>query len=288
MLKYFYITGDTHGGINLLERAYRLDTPPEETCVIVLGDAGVNFYLNKTDKKVKQKLQESGYTFLCLRGNHEERPENLGMKLRLVSKRELQGAFYFEDEYPNILYFANFGLYFIKNYFCYAIGGAYSVDKDYRLKGLPEDTEHWTGWFKDEQLTIDEMLNCENNIYYIKELTDNEQKIDFVFTHTCPIQWEPSDTFLPMINQSQVDKTMELWLEEIEKTIPYKIWLFGHYHADRMERPHVQLVYKTIEEIDDIYNRWCGDPPTIDEEYWLPKSPFYYEGQQSLKLLSSF
>ena len=27
---------------------------PEETAVIILGDAGINFYLNKTDKKNKR------------------------------------------------------------------------------------------------------------------------------------------------------------------------------------------------------------------------------------------
>ena len=36
--------------------------------------------------------------------------------------------------------------------------------------------------------------------------------------------------------------------------INYDIWLFGHFHADRIERAKCEIFYKNIEEIDDIYN----------------------------------
>lgn len=270
MIKNFLITGDTHGRV--MDRLAQIDTTiyaPTETALIILGDAGINFYLNKTDEKLKEKIQATGFTVFCLRGNHEERPENLGMEPRMILDKNYQGIFYFEDKYPNILYFNNFGLYKLGRYIVYVIGGAYSVDKYYRLANTPIGAK-WTGWFEDEQLNEEEMLACQEEIYNLP----HNLTIDFVFTHTCPIQWEPVELFLNMIDPSTVDKTMELWLEEIEKDLqPYKYWLFGHYHADRYERPNVLQMYENIENLDDIYNR------TDEEKMWFRKSPYYHEGQ---------
>ena len=49
---------------------------PSETAVIILGDAGFNYYKGKKDTKTKQAASEFGYTIYCLRGNHEERISN--------------------------------------------------------------------------------------------------------------------------------------------------------------------------------------------------------------------
>ena len=62
---------------------------PAETALIILGDAGINFYLNKTDKKNKKIINNTGYIIYCVRGNHEERPENIetmenGMIMKLM------------------------------------------------------------------------------------------------------------------------------------------------------------------------------------------------------------
>jgi len=273
MIKTWLVTGDTHGSV--MERLNNIESNPQETGLIILGDAGLNFYLNSTDRKRKQVIQETGFTIFCVRGNHEERPENLGMELRQRHQEDYWGEFYWEDEFPNILYFANYGYYRLGKYNIFEIGGAYSVDKYYRL--LNAQSSRWSGWFEDEQLTDDEMLNCEQ---IICDLSAN-LTLDFVFTHTCPIKWEPSDLFLSQVNQSTIDKSMELYLDEIEPLLqPYGIWLFGHYHADRLERPHVQQMYKAIEDLDDIYNRWYGNNPTFNDEYWIPKSPYFYENER--------
>jgi 3-oxoacid CoA-transferase subunit A len=95
--------------------------------LIILGDAGFNFYLNKTDWKLKRNTNNTGYTIYCVRGNHEERPENL--KIPLVYDEEVNGLVYCEKEFPNIKYFVDGSSYDIKGYSVLTIGGAYSVDK---------------------------------------------------------------------------------------------------------------------------------------------------------------
>lgn len=47
MIKHWIVTGDTHGDMS---RFTNIDTnryPPEETGIIILGDFGVNFFLNQ-------------------------------------------------------------------------------------------------------------------------------------------------------------------------------------------------------------------------------------------------
>ena len=77
IIKHYLITGDTHGRV--IERISHIPShyEPAETALIILGDAGINFYLNKTDKKNKKIINNTGYIIYCVRGNHEERPENI-------------------------------------------------------------------------------------------------------------------------------------------------------------------------------------------------------------------
>ena len=56
MIKNYLITGDTHGRV--MERLTEIFGRYEasETALIILGDAGFNFYLNNTDNKYKKLL----------------------------------------------------------------------------------------------------------------------------------------------------------------------------------------------------------------------------------------
>lgn len=68
---------------------------------------------------------------------------------------------------------------------------------------------------------------------------------------------------------------MEKWLDSLKNEFQWKIWLFGHFHKDRIERPHVEQFFQDIQPIDSIYNRWYGEK-TIHKEWYLEKSPNYY------------
>lgn len=247
MIKHYLVTGDTHGRV--LERLKRIDQtkyPPAETAVIILGDAGLNFYLNRTDKYNKKTVNDFGYRVYCLRGNHEERPENLGYPL--INDTSVGNMVYMEEEFPNIHYFVDGGNYLINNHTVLTIGGAYSVDKWHRLQRAAASGSSFSGWFKDEQLTEREMSLISENV--------KDKHFDFVFTHTCPLNWEPSDLFLSGIDQSAVDNTMERWLNQLKDTFNWGVWCFGHFHADRHELPFVEQYYTDIEDLEDIIKRW--------------------------------
>lgn len=265
LIKHFILTGDTHGQVatRLGNIARNMpDHKPEETAVIILGDAGFNFWLNNSDKKQKKRAAEFGYTIYCVRGNHEERPENLGYVLEYDAN--VGNMVYFDPDFSKIRYFVDGGNYVINGHPCLVVGGAYSIDKWYRIKREIATGEP-SGWFKDEQLTEWEMnAIIEGNV---------GKQFDFVFSHTCPISWEPTDLFIQGIDQSMVDKTMEVWLDKLKDTFKWCNWCFGHYHADRIERPCVEQFYYDYEDMEVVWNRWYGNK-TYAKEWWLPKSPY--------------
>lgn len=281
MIKHWIVTGDTHGGISTISRVGNIarnmpECLPEESGIIILGDAGLNFYLNKTDKKHKKLLNSQGYHIYCVRGNHEERPENLGYQA--IFDENVAGYVWADPDFDHIHYLMDGGEYNIGGYSVLTIGGAYSVDKYWRLARSGYSAEEANvadpkkcGWFKDECLTNEEMENISKN--------HKGKTFDFILSHTCPFSWQPTDLFLGCIDQSTVDNSMELWMDNFKDCVNWNTWLFGHFHADRIERPHVEQFYQEYEELKSIANRWEEYDTTGELDWWIPKSPNFYMGE---------
>lgn len=261
--KTFYITGDTHGQTATRIKNLIFDWDEEKisnSALVVLGDAGINYNLDNSDKGAKKRINNLGMLIYCVRGNHEQRPE-LIPTMELVYDSEVEGEVYCEKDFPNIRYFVDGGTYSLGGRKVLTIGGAYSVDKYYRL-------QNGAKWFENELLTEDEMNAIEKSII--------GKKFDFILTHTCPISWEPTDLFLGCVNQSTVDKSMEIWMDRIKDKVIWQHWLFGHFHADRLERPHVEMFFRDVESLEDICARWERYRETGELDYWLDKSPNFY------------
>lgn len=197
----------------------------------------------------------------CVRGNHEERPENLGFQLQY--DENVGGEVYVDDENDMLRYFQDGGEYVIDGLNVLTIGGAYSVDKEYRLAaaGGVENS----GWFPGEQLSEKERADILAKV--------KDKYYDFIFSHTAPLAWEPRDLFLSCIDQSKVDKTTELFLQDVAINTNWRIYCFGHYHADRAELPCVEQFYRSYRSIREIFDDWTGE-----EHNWryLNKSPDFW------------
>lgn len=206
-----YITGDTHRDFS---RFYKLEKDTDNM-LIVLGDVGINYYLNEEDKIYKEYLKKLKLKLFCVRGNHEERPENIS------TYKEVEmfgGKVFIEEEYPNLIFAKDGETYYIDGKKILVIGGAYSVDKQYRLL-------HGYKWFKDEQLTKEEMDTILDEV--------KGKQFDIVLTHTCPYKYEPREVFMQGLDQSKVDKSMKHFLDKVEENINYDKWYCGHYHTEK-------------------------------------------------------
>ena len=148
--KMIYITGDTHRDF---ARLFSLENKKDDI-LIILGDICINYYLNDEDKNLKEWLKEFKIKLFCVRGNHEERPENI----KSYQETEMFGGKVFiEKEYPYLIFAKDGEIYNIEGKSILVIGGAYSVDKNYRLA-------YGYNWFKDEQLFSEEMNNIFNKV----------------------------------------------------------------------------------------------------------------------------
>ena len=229
-----YITGDIHGETLRIANMIEHCQITTDDTIVILGDVGMNYYGNKHgDRRRKKKLNSHGIKILCIHGNHEMRPETL------ITYREKQwngGIVYVEEEFPNLLFSKDGEVYDLEGCKAIAIGGAYSVDKWYRLQC---DLR----WFPDEQPSDKIKARVE------KKFDELGWQVDAVLTHTCPQRYTPVEAFMSCVDQSTVDKSTKLWLDTIEERLDYKAWYCGHWHINkRIDKIH--FLFEGIESIE--------------------------------------
>ena len=215
-----YTIGDLHGQSRLLDN---FTIEPKST-IICLGDFGANFYLNHYDSTFKQNLKKYDCTFFVVRGNHEIRPSRMMNDFpdRWEKIEYCGNGAYREKEYPYIVYALDeAAIYEFEGLKTLVMGGAYSIDKDIRL------LRDWP-WFPDEQMSEEEMAAATNL------LEENNWNVDLVLTHTAPSAFEPVDSFMSV--RKDVDRSMEIFFDRIERQLNYKLWCFGHYHIFKIMR----------------------------------------------------
>ena len=222
-----YITGDTHGDFSRLNNL----KISKDDMLIILGDAGVNYFLNEHDNRLKEFLSLYSLKIFFIQGNHEERPENIS---NYHETKMFGGNVYIEDKYPNLIFAKNGELYIIDNKSVLVVGGAYSVDKNYRIT-------HGYKWFKDEQLKEEE------KDYIIKKYKGKH--VDIILSHTCPLKYEPQDNFIYAFNQLKIDKKMEIFLNQLEEIINYDKWYCGHWHIEK-QIDKLEFIFKSIKKFE--------------------------------------
>lgn len=68
----YYITGDCHRHFRKVEFFCRHHGTTREDVLILLGDVGINFFLDDSDKKLKEELSKLPITLFCVHGNHDK------------------------------------------------------------------------------------------------------------------------------------------------------------------------------------------------------------------------
>ena len=185
-----YLTGDTHGRFERIGAFCDKMQTDRDDILIILGDAGINFHADARDNLRKEYLARLPITLFCIHGNHERRPESLDV----YDEREWHGGQVFtEDRYPNILFAKDGEIYDLDGQKAIDIGGAYSIDKAWRVEGR--------SWWPDEQPSEKIKSRVEQS------LENCSWSIDIVLSHTTPLKYEPTEVFIRGVDQSKVDKS---------------------------------------------------------------------------------
>lgn len=235
-----YITGDIHGEFNRfleLKKFCKEYNLVSSDWIICLGDVGLNYY-GKDDSRewaIKTVAADIPANLFCIHGNHERRPSRKdGYKTMKISG-SITGKVWHDPHYPNQYFAIDGEVYEIcvdaEVFNCLVCGGAYSVDKDYRLA-------MGYNWWPDEQ----------PNTKIKKKVAErvNDTDISIVLTHTCPTRYVPTELFLDGIDQSKVDNSTEEFLDDILDIMECApmgkpFWYFGHFHGNKYTDDYVML-----------------------------------------------
>ena len=236
-----YITGDTHGDF----RRFSADNFPEgktltkKDYVIICGDFGGIWDVKESSPQEKywlDWLNGKPWTTLFVDGNHS----NFDRLNSLPVERWHEG--YVHIVRSSILHLMRGNRYIIDNCSIFAYGGAPSHDvydgildrenyqteaifkaniKKYQKQHKAFRINH-ISWWKEEIPNEEERKNA------LKNLAENDYKVDYILTHEAP----SSDVVL-MDHLLYHPDEYSKWLEmEIRQKVKYKKWFFGHYHLN--------------------------------------------------------
>lgn len=257
----YFITGDKHRHFDSVARFCRDMNTNRKDVLIVLGDAGFNYYQDARDDQLKAEVAALNITLFCLHGNKENRPQNLGA----YGLRDFCGGkVYYEPRYPNILFAIDGEIYRFDGRDYLVVGGAHSVDKYKCLSmGLP--------FFEDE------MPDAKTKALVERRLTERGNRIYGILTHTCPLRYLPGEMFLSAGENAKtgrkvqkkkrassfppdIDRSTEEWLGKLERKVNYRIWFCGHYHTDK-QIDKITMMYREIKPLYSPDDRYMTSDP---------------------------
>lgn len=240
------MTGDIHGDpwrFWSIENFCNNHKTTTDDWLICLGDVGLNYYGAKSKEEIslKNEAAKLPIKMFCIHGNHERRPiKEDGYKEIEVTEGAIQGPMLWDSRYPNQYFAIDGAVYKIqtseRTLNALVCGGAYSVDKFYRL-------QFRANWWPDEQ--PNELTKG------LVRLMATRYPIDIMLTHTCPLRFEPKELFLDCIDQSTVDTSTEEFFDDLYEQFPANkkpMWYFGHFHGNKYTDDYVML-YKDIIEL---------------------------------------
>lgn len=239
-----YVTGDVHGYFGRIVRfAQTRPSPAPDDVLVILGDVGANFWCDENDDRIRDALGGLSLWVLCVHGNHEARPS---AALGYRGARWRGGTVFVDDARPRLLFAKDGSVFDLEGSRCLVAGGAYSVDKRFRL-------EDGRRWFSDEQPGACERAAVEGSC------EASGWQVDFVFSHTMPLAKRPTEAFMASVNQREVDTSTEEWLESVAGRLSFKRWLSGHFHINK--RPATDPFWVLFKDVV----RLCDGAVVYDE-----------------------
>lgn len=246
-----YVTGDCHADWSKLstEAFPEQKEMTRDDFVIVCGDFGL-WHDNPTERWWLKWLEQKNFTLLFVDGNHENFDRLYGNEFDIV---DFCGgkAHKIRD---NVYHLMRGYIFELNGKKFFAFGGASSHDiKDgiLNLEDYIDEKEliktynkltragkmlriNHLSWWKEEMPSDEEME------FGKQTLAQNDNKVDFIISHCCP-----QSIALSLSNHYKSDKLTK-YFNEINDSISFSKWFFGHYHNDEQIFDKYILLYHQI------------------------------------------
>lgn len=217
-----FVCGDIHGTLNIGKtvsffRDYEGDLTKNDY-LIICGDVAVCGFSYEDEAQTRETLRNLPVTVLFCDGNHENFD-----KLNSYIEEEWNGGLVHMIE-DDIIHLMRGQVYEIEGKKFFVFGGAFSVDRGYRVEGKT--------WFPEEIPTREEYSQGWKN------LEKENYKVDYVISHTAPYEVCSEMGFGSFDEAAEQTKEFQRFADYIE----FEEWYFGHFHVD--------------EEIEEFHCLW--------------------------------
>lgn len=225
MVSRIFITGDTHQSIDIFKlNAQNFPVQKEltkEDFLIVCGDFGMIWSNSEEEMWWRNWLDERNFTTLFVDGNHENFEllktfpvtEWNGGKVQLIN--------------DSIIHLMRGQVYTINGKKFFTMGGATSIDKQFRIEGK--------SWWEEEIPSKEEFDEALDN------LEKHNFEVDYVITHTA------SNNIMKEMCYIKENNPLNSFFNMLEDDLKFKHWYFGHFHDDLDFEKHTLLYNRVIE-----------------------------------------
>lgn len=234
-----YITGDTHGNIDM--RKLNIDNFPEQKTMtkddlmIVAGDFGHIWYppehrKHNVDKYWLEKYftRDKKFTTAFVDGNHE----NFEWLYTFPVETWNGGKIHRIND--SVIHLMRGQVYEIQGIKIFTFGGARSIDKGSRKNGI--------SWWPQEEPTWAEMNEGLENLDRVN------WDVDYVITHTCSSRIKNLLAKQYAANYDD-EEPLNKYFAEIEAHLRYKKWFFGHFHKDTLVDDRTIAIFQYVRQL---------------------------------------
>ena len=225
-----FVTGDTHGTFDIgkVMRFFegREDEFTKDDFLIICGDVAVCGFSAADEAETRRILCDLPVTVLWIDGNHE----NFDLLGEYPVDEWNGGKVHFICD--DIIHLMRGQVFDIGGTTFFTFGGAYSIDRESRIKGRT--------WFPEE------LPNKEEYAEGWRNLKQHDFEVDYILTHTAPAEIIDSMGYYA---ESDDEDELRDYLQEIAENTEFKAWYFGHFHEDCVTDEKFFCLYDDIVEL---------------------------------------
>lgn len=227
-----YVTGDTHGTIDVQKLYTFAENHPELTkddYLIIAGDCGAVWSEATLSDYIKYYVSLP-FTVLFIDGNHENFDMLDGYPVETWRGGKVHKIT------PDLIHLMRGQVFELEGKTVFTFGGATSIDKECRREGV--------SWWKREVPSYEE---TDEGIANLKRYGG---KVDYIITHSCSERalYYPAMSY---IAPSKIDSPEIGSLTYIEDHAEFEHWYFGHFHIDAKLGNRYTALYRNIVKLGE-------------------------------------